>query len=437
MKSAALSATRLPHKQQGNVAVLFVVSLTALLTMAAVALDTGDLFLNKGRLQNLVDAAALHGARVVDQGGSQTAARQAVVDILVKNLESGDMRQLSNNINLTTLNTADEDVTNKLNVLFLAAPEDNNGLNAAAGRYVRVELGQITLTNFLSQTFSFSKNLSATALAGPSTAAETCFQDVLPVMVCGDAAGTAANLFNLPFGLPPNDVLSLLTMPAANTTPLAIGNIQLRTITAPINTANYQSALAGQLFGEQQVCFTAGTTIATQAGLALAQPLAGLNTRFNGSADDDFPRDNNNCQGADIADNVVIDGQGEIIDAAAIATAYRFEDNYLADIAIEATACSAPSDDGNITLGIQARRRIVRLIIADCAGAVNGENTLPFLGIGCFFLSQKIADIDVNRHLVGEFIDGCLTQSKPSEQIGNVPGPDSLVLYHVPGSTDS
>ena len=54
-----------PGRQQGAVLVLVVIALAAMLLMGALALDGGHMLLNKTRLQNAVDAAALSGAKNV------------------------------------------------------------------------------------------------------------------------------------------------------------------------------------------------------------------------------------------------------------------------------------------------------------------------------------------------------------------------------------
>nr|WP_317850590.1 Tad domain-containing protein [Pseudomonas sp. GL-R-19] len=56
--------------------VLMVISLAAMAMMAALALDGGHMMLNKTRLQNAVDAAALSGAKTLRQmeGGVDTPA---------------------------------------------------------------------------------------------------------------------------------------------------------------------------------------------------------------------------------------------------------------------------------------------------------------------------------------------------------------------------
>ncbi len=57
-------------RQTGAILVMFTIGLFSLLVVAALALDGGHLLLNKGRLQNAVDASALYAAKVVQDGGT-------------------------------------------------------------------------------------------------------------------------------------------------------------------------------------------------------------------------------------------------------------------------------------------------------------------------------------------------------------------------------
>ena len=50
---------RLTRKNRGVVIVLFTIALFAMLAMAGLAMDTGNVMLNNTRLQNALDAAAL------------------------------------------------------------------------------------------------------------------------------------------------------------------------------------------------------------------------------------------------------------------------------------------------------------------------------------------------------------------------------------------
>lgn len=67
---------KLLKKQEGNVAVLVAVSMVALIGIAAMAVDGGQLYFEKSKLQKTVDAAALAGAQVyyVDTGAPVTEA---------------------------------------------------------------------------------------------------------------------------------------------------------------------------------------------------------------------------------------------------------------------------------------------------------------------------------------------------------------------------
>ena len=64
-RSKMLSST--PRRQRGIVAVIFTIALVVMLGMVGLALDGAHGMLNKTRLQNTVDAAALSAAKTLDQ----------------------------------------------------------------------------------------------------------------------------------------------------------------------------------------------------------------------------------------------------------------------------------------------------------------------------------------------------------------------------------
>ena len=57
---------KLRQTQKGAVGILVLAGMVALLAMAGLALDSSHAMLNKTRLQNAVDAAALSGAKELD-----------------------------------------------------------------------------------------------------------------------------------------------------------------------------------------------------------------------------------------------------------------------------------------------------------------------------------------------------------------------------------
>ena len=91
--------TATPRRQEGAVSVLMVFALAAIGMMAALALDGGHMLLNKTRLQNAVDAAALSGAKTFSQvtGGLNfaSATRTAALFTLQANASAAGNNELA------------------------------------------------------------------------------------------------------------------------------------------------------------------------------------------------------------------------------------------------------------------------------------------------------------------------------------------------------
>ena len=91
--------TATPRRQEGAVSVLMVIALAAMAMMAALALDGGHMLLNKTRLQNAVDAAALSGAKTLSQvaGGinSASATQAAALNTLTQNANATGNNELA------------------------------------------------------------------------------------------------------------------------------------------------------------------------------------------------------------------------------------------------------------------------------------------------------------------------------------------------------
>lgn len=77
---------------------MIVIALVAILMMAALVLDGGHMLLNKTRLQNAVDAAALSGAKTLSQvmgsGNSASTARAAALFTLNENAKAAGNNEL-------------------------------------------------------------------------------------------------------------------------------------------------------------------------------------------------------------------------------------------------------------------------------------------------------------------------------------------------------
>ncbi|PHR85347.1 MAG: hypothetical protein COA59_03065 [Colwellia sp.] len=431
------------HHQGGNVLVLFVISLLALLTLASLALDGGHLLLNKGRLQNLVDAAALHAAKELDSGATRAQAETAAINLLQVNLAHTDQQELSRAIDLADI---DETSTAVLSFEYSIDADPFLAVADPDAKFVKISLTQLSLDNFLANVFSFNKRVSATALAGPSTAIENCFTNLVPMAVCGTGNTT-------PFGLIHN---SLYMMKIGSNTESAIGagNFQLIRLENNSGAADIRTAMAGE-DNIVKTCFTTGSdneSVPTEPGNSVGPVAQGLNTRmgfWNGPVNaDEHPRDENICQGQkiEVAD-IEVDG---VINSEALAEAYATKAYraswYVDDNNKAIPSCTPPTagltanpqeDNFSHVLPASPGRRIMNVVIAKCDGETNGANNLDFLGVGCFFLTQKVEHKGQESYVIGEFIYDCSGGGNATLEPVDTPGPYKMVLYHVPGSTDS
>jgi len=432
------------RKQAGNILVMFTVSLLAIIIMVSLALDGSHLIYNKGRLQNIVDSAALHAAKELDDGATQNDARQAVVDIIRLNLAHADNHELESLIDITNgnIDITTDGVTNELSVEFSLRPDPFIVDYSTAAKYVKVTLAQLTLDNFLADVMNFDKQVSATALAGPSTHLEDCFDDLVPLLVCANDPDDAL------FGFIPGE-LHMMKMGATGSSPIGPGNFQLIRLDGNAGAADIKAALAGEVDGES--CFSTGVgnaTVPTEPGNKVGPVADGLNTRMgiwppgnnpNGLNAVDHPRDTNLCQG----DHIALDASGEALEASADTMRYAYS-TYETEQQGSGLSCSSPATTGDIVPESNdvsdtafIGRRILNVVIGTCTGESNGQNDLDYLGVGCFFLTQETIHTGTGSYIVGEFIDNCTAEGVPSGDALDTNGLYKIVLYHVIGSTDS
>ena len=168
-------------RQGGIVMVMVTIALVALIAMAGLAMDTGDLMLNKARLQNAVDAAALSGAKTLDDTHNITDAEADARSTLSNNVQGAGSEYLG-----TAMDAGGTVTVQFSNTLIPFVP------GSTPEKYVRVRVTGVPLTTFLLQVVGFNdKRVSASAVSGPSAGAATgpgappvC--NIAPMMVCGD-----------------------------------------------------------------------------------------------------------------------------------------------------------------------------------------------------------------------------------------------------------
>lgn len=410
-----------PRRERGAVVVLFTIGMVAILVMAGLALDGGHMMLNKTRLQNSVDSAALAGAKVLDQSGNTglaDLAARSVFGINANDAGNAEIARELGNINVTV--------------------EFSQTLNPfAAGtvppEYVRVRARNFRLPAWFIRLLGINeKVLEASAVAGPSpTILNAC--NLVPLIVCGlpkDQGGSTEN--NWGYEDDSVHVLKSGSLQCGEQTEIGPGNFQLARL-----GGNGNDVVRDNLAGGYEECQLEGETVPTQPGVGAGPVSQGINTRFDlysggGMNADEFPPDvvieqqsGTGLQYDECSDTISLNGS-VITDSSQLDFNY---DDYLGRV-------SAPDYDRAPPTGA-FDRRTMPVIVADCTGLNNGQSDLPILGFGCFFLLQEATQQGSKNFLFGEFAEECNLQGVPGPNPGSGPGPHIIQLYRDYASTDS
>jgi hypothetical protein len=402
------------QRERGATMVLVVLGMAALIAMAGLALDTAHVLLNKSRLQSALDAAALAGAKVLDQTASTAQATTAATDIFGRNAaQYPELR----NAGLTLVT----EYSNTLNPF-------NAGTTPAA--FVRTSItGFRTPMSLISVLGITSINVAGNAVAGASPAIQQAC-NIVPIMMCGDAT-KAAPLYGYNAG----DVIGLNKVPGSGSTSgsLGPGNYNLISV-GGTGGAIVRTNFAGDFAG----CATIGGSVITEPGVA-AGPLAqGVNTRFDqygaGLTAAQYPPDviNSAAHQTSLSGSQGNITQGNINNPTASQLTFNW-DNY------NALQSSGPYDTQPLpSPGTAAfRRREVATPIGDCSTAVNGRGPVNVLGFACLFLLQQVSQSG-KQVLYAQVLKTCDAGGRPGAGTGpGNPGPHVIELYKSAGSPDS
>jgi len=441
------------RKQAGAILVMFTIGLFSLLVVAAMALDGGHMLLNKGRLQNAVDAAAIGAAKVLQGEGTLFEARQEATSILIQNLQYDENSELDNGVNLSVLDYNLTQVAPNLFIEFSEWPDPFSPVLDEGTEYVRVRIENVGLDNFIAQIINFNKFVRASAVAGRSTDIE-CIDKVVPMMVCGYYP--EPNLPELveegkPFGIPLNE-LFVMKGAAQQTDSIGPGNFQLLRLGDNKGGDDISKALAGEY--SYDACVSAGDEIPTETGNTAGPVAKGINTRFGEWTGNDekgpinsidHKRDADICEGqriqVDEDVNIIVDADGNPVDELGNIIDYYHYDQYAPPPGTDRPNSCPELFNGNIlrdatTLG---GRREIPVVIGICDGMTNGSNTITAVGTGCFFLTQKVSDQTPGKlgYVVGEFVSTCSSEGAASFDPNFVSNTSTIVLYRDPDSPDS
>ena len=411
-------------RQRGVVAILVAIGLLALLAMVGLALDTGHAMLNKSRLQNTVDAAALAAAKVLDSTGSEVDADTAARNIF--DLNAASQPELSH-----AMSGADLTIQFS-NALEPWAP------GTVPANYARVIADDFTMwTSFTSLVGITETRMAASAVAGPSAPVgmtegnEAC--DLAPMLVCGDPSAGAEN----DWGYSRDDV-AVLKLAAGDGSDVGPGNFHLVRLGGPGANVVRQN-----LAGSYEQCLDPGENVETEPGVENGPVAQGLNTRFGryqgGMNQSTYPPDTVTTA---TEPQLTVDSDGSTVIFRGGGTV-----NSIDDVSFSYDDYNNRQESGQFDFpdGVP-RRRILAVPFVDCSGFNPGQSSLPLVGLGCFFLLQPLqqggpAGGGNDSNIFGQFIGDCGAGGTPGPEPNPNPeentGIYKIVLHNDPLSPDS
>ena len=399
------------RSERGATLVLAVVGMLALIAMAGLALDTAHVLLNKSRLQNALDAAALAGAKSLALSASTaTATTDAGTNFALNVAQYPELQRA--NVSLKT--------------------EFSTTLNpftpGAAGPYVRATITGFTTQMSLVAVLGInSMNVAGSAVAGPSPALTTAC-DIVPVVMCATpAAGPPL------YGYTANQVVGL-NQTAGNAGTIGPGNYGLLAL-----GGNGANIVRNNLAGSYSSCASIGNSVPTEPGVAAGPVSDGINTRFNqykaGLTAAQYPPDIINSAAHQTSPSLQGTGLSVTYNGQP-ATASNINFSYSNYTALQQAGSydTQPLPGGTAAFG----RRILAVPLGDCTGLAHGSSNVAINGFACVFLLQQLG-LGANASIIyGQIISGC----GATGQVGPAPGPGALgpfkiELYKSAGSADS
>lgn len=407
---------RTNRRQKGLVLVLVTAAMLALVGVAALSIDVNHALMNKSRLQNSADAAALAAATVIDSDGSTGDATTAANTTLT------NMAGASGNSAMAfSAESVLVQYSNDPEVFPIPPLTQSAGFDSDQDTFVRVLVSNYELDNFFAKVMSVDKQLSVSAVAGPSPSAPAV--NVVPMAVCEDEGASGSNGYD-------TGKLYALKLADQSQSEMGAGNYQLLDFGS--GAATVRDALAGGYEGRVGI----GDTVLTKPGNTIGPVGQGLNTRFGvysgGGLDaSDFPSD---VYVKEPTKKATLDNNGDV----------KYDDNSGAGgegwayTDYEAALPCNGDSDCRLDSGGQYDRRILIVPIVDCSGASGGTSSFTVTALGCFFMLQQAPTSNSGKEAVfGEFLYDCSAYGGTPGQNSDDDGPYLIVLYEDPDSEDS
>ncbi len=414
-----------PRAQRGISLVLIVIALTALILMSGLALDVSHMMLNKTRLQDTVDAAALSAASTLNLTSSTTQATASALAAFGLNASAAGNQELGTSYSSGAL-TVTVQYSNTL-------PPFTPGSTPA--QYVRVKATGFNMPAWLVRVAGFTQlSVSASAVAGASPSVNTAC-NLAPMLVCGTSPSPAGTIWGFQKNAP-----QVLKSAAPGSTALGPGNFQLVQLGGPGG-----NDVKTNMAGGYQACVVAGSSqaVQTQTGNLVGPTSQGLNTRFGqykgGMTMAQYPPDvlttgQSPALTLDANGNITDGTNGTVVTASNVDQLLYSYDKYTQDEGNPASYQYQPVSAGGPGV---FNRRVLSVVVGDCSGQSNGTSSIPIIGFACFFLLQPDNGGGNIDYIYGQFEGSCDVNGDPGPAPVTGPGPYIIELYHDPDSGDS
>lgn len=411
--------SRKPKKQGGLVVIFVTIALLVFLAVSALAVDINHMLVNKTRLQNAVDSAALAAATILDNSKDQTAVSAEVTSTLNAMAGASGNHEFDFSTAVVSVEYSNDPQS------FAGTPT----FGADDDVYVRVNVSSLDMDEFFIQMFGLAKSVSATAVAGPSSGLQVV-NNIVPIGVCtgdgtsdndinedgyDDATGEAiTNVFGYEVG-----TVHALKVGDKKLSQMGNGNYHL------LDFGSGGSTVKEALAGYYDYSVAIGDSVTTKPGGTVGPTADGLNTRFGdyggGLSSSDYPSD---YVTTEPSSEIKIDSKTGDIDSDGSYTYSQYE--------ADTNACIASMGSGCVSGGT-AWRRILPIPMVDCSGKSGGVTSFTVQKIGCFFLLQKAPTNNSGTPAVfGEFIHSCSVAGGSGGSESSTEGPYKIVLYKDP-----
>ncbi len=407
---------------QRGIAMPFVlVGLVAMLAIAGLALDGSHAFVNKTRIQNTTDAAALAAAKVYDQTADiflSTAAANSVFGINTNG---------SGNFEIDSAYDAGD-----ISVVVQYSQTLNPFTSSGIGPYVRVIATGFSVATSLSAVVGISSMpVSASAVAGPSPAIDSAC-NIAPLVVC--ATDINAEYYGFE-----EDRLMVLKPSPGDHNDVGPGNYKLLRLECPGG-----ACIRDSMAGNYAACATSDQDVDTEPGVVAGPTSQGFNTRFGvyagPIAPGDYPPDVVTHQMTSPRLETYLDGLGydvitmgnggPVVQTATDIFGYDYGDYVDRNIAkvYDFPPWGTPAG--------AEWRRVLAMPVADCTGDQSGQSTITVEGFACYFMLQEIGG-GADKNIFGQFVESCLAGGSAGPNPGPGKGPYLIQLYKDPDSEDS